>query len=163
MPAQATGGVREGARAIEILAQRAAAKPTVSGNFSISADGWLLVRCATLKQRGSQSDRHDDYSVVPLALGRMGRCHRGLVDGGHSHAGANVAQNPPSAALALKGTPSRFDRAMRGQVGAATSVQQHIATSLLVALLPPGILLMLVLGGMRFGGPTLAILATGST
>ena len=50
------------------------------------------------------------------------------------------------------GTPSRFDRAMRGQVGTATSVQQHIATIVLVALLPPGILLMFVLGGMRFAG-----------
>jgi hypothetical protein len=56
------------------------------------------------------------------------------------------------APLGQMGAPSRFDRAMRGQVGTATSVQQHIATILLVALLPPGILLMLVFGGMRFAG-----------
>lgn len=59
---------------------------------------------------------------------------------------------PEPSLRSAEGTPSRFDRAMRGQVGAATSVQRHIATSLLVALLPPGILLMLVLGGMRFAG-----------
>jgi hypothetical protein len=49
-------------------------------------------------------------------------------------------------------TSSRLDAALRGQVGAATTIQERIATILLITLSPPVILLMLVLGGMRFAG-----------
>jgi hypothetical protein len=49
-------------------------------------------------------------------------------------------------------TPSQIDRAMRGQLGAATSVQQHLAFFVLVTLAPPAILLMFVLGGIRLAG-----------
>jgi len=62
------------------------------GKFSICADGRVLPKCVTLNQRGSQCDQLDDHSLVPLAVGRLGRCHRRLVDGGHSHAGANMAR-----------------------------------------------------------------------
>jgi hypothetical protein len=49
-------------------------------------------------------------------------------------------------------TPSQIGRAMRGQLGAATSVQQHVAIIVLVTLVPPAFLLMVVLGGIRLAG-----------
>jgi hypothetical protein len=58
-------------------------------------------------------------------------------------------QSADRAPFGQTGTPSRIDGAMRGRVGAATNVPRPIATALLIALLPPAILLMLVLGGMR--------------
>jgi len=48
--------------------------------------------------------------------------------------------------------PSQIGRAMRGQLGTATSVQQRFAFFVLVTLAPPAILLMFVLGGIRLAG-----------
>jgi len=58
------------------------------------------------------------------------------------------------APLGQMGAASGFDRAVQGQVGVGgvMGVQQPIATILLIALLPPGILLLLVLGGIRLAG-----------
>ena len=55
-------------------------------------------------------------------------------------------------------TPSQIGRAMRGQLGAATSVQQHLAIFVLAALAPPAILLMFVLGGLKLAGLPLSSL-----
>ena len=57
------------------------------------------------------------------------------------------------APLGQMGAPSGFDRAMQGKVaGGVMNVQWSIAAILLIALLPPGLLLLLVLGGMRLAG-----------
>jgi hypothetical protein len=67
-------------------------EPTAQRQFQYLCRWFAAPAHATLQQRCSQSDQLDDHSLVPLAFGRMGRCHRGLVSGGHSHAGANVAR-----------------------------------------------------------------------
>jgi hypothetical protein len=60
-------------------------------------------------------------------------------------------QSAERAPFGQPGTPSWIGGAMRGRVGAATNVRP-IATAVLIALLPPAILLLLVLGGMRLAG-----------
>ena len=61
-------------------------------------------------------------------------------------------QSAERAPFGQPGTPAWIDGAMRGRVGAATNLPRPIATALLIVLLPPAILLVLVLGGMRLVG-----------
>ena len=146
---------------------RIAVEPTAQRQFQYLCRWFGATARATLRQRGSQSDQLDDHSLATLAFGSMGRCHRGLVGGGHSYVGANVARAlPPRRRCYFVGTDGRAIADRPGHAGAAGHRHECSATLRLFRAGHPCATRNsadVCFGRNKACWPPLAVLASGST
>jgi hypothetical protein len=131
-----------------------------SGNFSICADGSLLRRTQHCSEHCSKEARNPISSMVTVWSRWLLGAWAAATAVWLVVATLMLVQTWPEPSLRSANdtsfeqmeTPSQIGRAMRGQLGGATSVQKHLAIFMLATLAPPAILLMFVLAGIRLAG-----------
>jgi hypothetical protein len=135
-----------------------------SGNFSICADGSLLRRTQHCSEHCSEHCSKEARNPISSMVTVWSRWLLGAWAAATAIwlvvATLMLVQTWPEPSLRSANdtsfeqmeTPSQIGRAMRGQLGGATSVQKHLAIFMLATLAPPAILLMFVLAGIRLAG-----------